>query len=521
MGRLDFAPYGCSGHDPRNDAMIRYHSIKLLYLYPVCPCATTLVEEKVARHRSSKQGRTAGGMEGEEVTVSKLEGEGEEVTLSKLATLEKVKERVEEDNQLSVIGGTSETGSPYLRVWGGRALAALNHTPLVEMVVVPEEEEEGVISCTLVSYRREPLHSATFVTADLDTRTGLPCFLDYLQTRLGQSYSLCSGFPEATLLTSLPGNQLTAATLNKCLVERQPNGGGTLLLRSRHCQSVRPAEVGEEERCPACVQLFHSVLPSPTQSSGLADQPEPEQSKSCPFEACSQTFRREKPYQRHLKSHAQVKCDNCHMVFASESQLDTHMRKAHKEKSFDKKRDICDPVGTLDLLPDEDENIESSRTATEPKSRQFSCGQCGAVYQYKKAFQKHFQTHRDDGGKDILNCDQCSHICQTEEQLKEHKAKKHTHFDCDQCDSVSSSSKALEKHKRKMHAKAQDQCHLCGKNVKRTSMTNHVKMVHQAEEMRRHICNVCGNKYKTKTDLDRHYTKHTGCSVLLFVDMDI
>ena len=128
--------------------------------------------------------------------------EGEEVTLSKLATLEKVKERVEEDNQLSVIGGTSELGSPYLRVWGGRALAALNHTPLVEMVVVPEQEE-GVISCTLVSYRREPLHSATFVTTDLNTRTGLPCFLDYLQTRLGQSYSLCSGFPEATPLTSL------------------------------------------------------------------------------------------------------------------------------------------------------------------------------------------------------------------------------------------------------------------------------------------------------------------------------
>ena len=471
----------------------------------VCWCATIQVEGKVARHMSSKQGRTDGGMEGEEVTVSKLFGG--------LATLEKVKERVKEDNQLSMIGGTSETGNPFLRIWGGRGLTALNHTPLVEIVVVPEQEEEGVISCTLVSFRREHLHSATFVTTDLDTRTGLPCFLDYIQTRLGQSYSLCSGFPEATLLTSLPGHQLTAALFNKCLVERLPNGGESLLIRSRLCQSVRPKEDGEEQSCPACVQLFHSVLPPPAQSSRLSDQPEPEQSKSCPFESCSQTFRREKPYQRHLKSHFQVKCDDCQMVFASESQLDTHMRKIHKQKSFEKKREIDDPVGTLELLPDEEENIESLRASTAPKSRQFSCGQCGAVYQYEKAFQKHFQTHRDDMGKDIFNCDQCGNIYQTEEQLKEHKENKHTPFDCDQCDSVLSSSKALEKHKRKVHFKAQDQCHLCGKNVKRTSMTNHLKMVHQGDEMRRHVCNVCGNKYKTKTDLDRHYTKHTGTSI--------
>ena len=144
--------------------------------------------------------------EGEESTLSK-EGEGSTKLIRELAMLGKVKEMVKEDNQLSVVGGTSETGIPYLRIWGSRALAALNHSPLVEMVVLPEQED-GVISCTLVSFRREALHSATFVTTDLDTRTGLPCFLDYLQTRLGQSYSLCTGFPEATLLTSLPGHQL-------------------------------------------------------------------------------------------------------------------------------------------------------------------------------------------------------------------------------------------------------------------------------------------------------------------------
>ena len=211
----------------------------------------------------------AGGMEGGGVMVSR----------GKLATLEKVKETVKEDDQLSMIGGTNETGNPYLRIWGSsRALVTLNYTPMVEIVVVPEEED-GVISCTLVSFRRELLHSAPFVITDLDTRTGLPCFLDYLQSRLGESYSLCSGFPETTLLTSLPGHQLTATMLNKCLVERKPNGDGSLLLRSRLCQSVRPTKDGEEEeRCPACLQLFRSVFPLP-QSSTLMGQTEPEQTE--------------------------------------------------------------------------------------------------------------------------------------------------------------------------------------------------------------------------------------------------
>ena len=448
-------------------------------------------------------------MEEEAATVSKL--------IKGLATLEKVKEKVKEENQLSMIGGKSETGSPYLRIWGSsRSLDALNHTPLVEMVVVPEEED-GVISCTLVSFRRDPIHSATFVTTDLDARTGLPCFLDYLQTRLGRSYSLCKGLAEATLPSSLPGHQ----SFSKCLVEREPNGGGHLLLRSRLCQVVRPGGAEDEDQCPACAQLFDKSLATP-ESSRFKDQPDPgrEKSKSCPFESCSRTFRREKPYQRHLKSHNQLKCSSCKKIFASDSQLSTHMKRAHRQKEGNK--DIADPGGTsLDHLSDRGEHEKCATEEAPQQSKQFSCGQCGAAYQYEKAFQKHFQTHRDDVGTDIFNCDQCNQIYQTEVQLKEHKENTHTPFVCDQCDSVSSSSKALEKHKRKMHPKAQDQCHLCGKNVKRTSMSSHVKMVHQGDEMRRHICNVCGNKYKTKTDLDRHYTKHTGSSIKHDIEVGI
>ena len=165
-------------------------------------------------------------MEGETANTSSL--------VRGLATLEKVEERVREDNRLSLIGGTSQHGSPYLRIWGSRALAVLNHTPLVEVVVVPQEEDE-VILCTLVSFRREVLHSATFNTDDLDTRTGSSPLLAYLQSRLCQNYSYCTGFPEATLLTSLVDYKLNAAIFSKCLVEREVKGGQSLVVRSRHC----------------------------------------------------------------------------------------------------------------------------------------------------------------------------------------------------------------------------------------------------------------------------------------------
>ena len=447
-------------------------------------------------------------MEGETANTSSL--------VRGLATLEKVEERVREDNRLSLIGGTSQHGSPYLRIWGSRALAVLNHTPLVEVVVVPQEQEEEVILCTLVSFRREVLHSATFNTGDLDTRTGSSSLLGYLQSRLGQNYSYCHGFPEATLLTSLVGHQLNATIFSKCLVERDVKGGQSLVVRSRHCQSVRPHQGPEDEEretlCSVCLQLLQSVLP-PTKRTLLEDKAsEQEEIKSCPVESCNRSFRREKPYQRHLKSHAPVKCDICSLAFLSETQLESHKKNAHTVTSSATNEDAGNFVPPSNVLSEKVENLQKSETPSLQKSRQFSCSICGAVYHYEKAFQKHVQTHRDDITKDRFSCDQCNHVYQTEEQLTDHKEQKHTYFDCDQCDSKSSSLKALDKHKRKLHSKTHEQCHICGKNVKRASMNNHVKMVHHADQMRRHICTICGNKYKTKTDLDRHYTKHTGNS---------
>jgi hypothetical protein len=46
--------------------------------------------------------------------------------------------------------------------------------------------------------------------------------------------------------------------------------------------------------------------------------------------------------------------------------------------------------------------------------------------------------------------------------------------------------------------------------MKKSSVAAHIRMVHEGEEQRTHLCNICGKGYKTRTDHDRHYTKHTG-----------
>ena len=41
-------------------------------------------------------------------------------------------------------------------------------------------------------------------------------------------------------------------------------------------------------------------------------------------------------------------------------------------------------------------------------------------------------------------------------------------------------------------------------------MRNHIEKVHNSDNAKKYTCEECGKVYKTKTDLDTHYTKHTG-----------
>ena len=115
----------------------------------------------------------------------------------------------------------------------------------------------------------------------------------------------------------------------------------------------------------------------------------------------------------------------------------------------------------------------------------------------------------NDNHSPINQCHICSQAI-LKNSLKKHYFEEHRKVLCRVCHTTFESEEEALVHMNETHKSSVDPCHICGKHVKRSSMANHVKMVHHSEDMRKHLCNICGNAYKTKTDLDRHYTKHTG-----------
>ena len=139
------------------------------------------------------------------------------------------------------------------------------------------------------------------------------------------------------------------------------------------------------------------------------------------------------------------------------------------------------------------------------------------TFYYDKAYQKHLETHNENPLTNLYNCLDCDKIFSTNEQLEDHKDKDHKRLNSNQCDADFNNTADLEQHKKMQPRNQQEECDLCGKHVKKSSMTNHIKMVHRGEQMRKHMCNICAKGYKTKTDLDRHYTIHTGNYKLVVV----
>ena len=267
--------------------------------------------------------------------------------------------------------------------------------------------------------------------------------------------------------------------------------------RSPGCREVMENE--GEEKCKHCRDFFSGIL---QQEQGQKQEKEQENEqeqedlpKVCPVPSCGRAFRRDAPYKKHMKIHEEFK-----RKFYSESKLASHKKRLHPQQDVrESVEDECDPINSLE---DEIELEKVNNAAQEPKLKESTCPQ------YDKALQKHVKTHKN--GEIVFDCSDCDQIFLTNEQLVDHKGKEHSNIECDQCEVVLNSVAAMKKHKRSQHKNPLEKCPECDKFVRKSSLSNHIKMVHQADEMRKHLCNICGKSYKTKTDLDRHYTKHTG-----------
>ena len=439
-------------------------------------------------------------------------------------------------------------GQTFLRISPKLCDENLVFTSAVEMVVTLKNSQEIIFS--LISYKREVLEETTFLTTDQDTDSGLHTYILYLQkvlclTRL----VLCKGTKEENVFTNF--GKIRKSDLVLCLIDKCVVNSGQLVFRARQCRTVYTSEEVDTDTnlCGECAQFFSVFLTGDEDAAAAVDTADEEGIKTCPFSNCGKTFRRNKPWENHLKSHGKVARNFGHEgePLSESNTIDTLVSTELNESVLHSEVK-CEPdiISEVEEIHPRKRGKLDSLFEISKKPKRYQCTICSNSYLYEKAFHNHVKAHETNpplSTESDFNCESCNQTFQNETHVNEHMNKEHfNNLSCDKCPMKFTFKKLLEDHRPKDHPKLHcdscdvsfnsadslyshnlehhetggDPCHICGKHVKRSSMANHVKMVHQGENMRKHLCNICGNAYKTKTDLDRHYTKHTGENFLNF-----
>ena len=432
-------------------------------------------------------------------------------------------------------------GQTFLKLSSVLCSGNLIFAPAVEIVVTHKNYEE--LNMRLYSYKREVLEEDTFRYCDQDLDTGLPTYVLYVQKILCQTeLVLCQGIPEGKIFNQF--SKIKKSDLILCLIEKSADNKGELVFRARQCRTVYNTEEVNNDTglCRECTDFFNIFIRNCEDGTEL-DHEEEDGIKICPFSDCGRTFRRNKPWENHLRSHDKeddqvppITDDQKRKRRSSSNVVDLDISGLESEVK-------CEPdifSKSEQISPNKKIKLEVSYE-TSTKAKRFQCSICSSSYLYEKAFKNHIQSHdttilehtnidlsceickksvdneselnehMNTDHKNNLSCNGCPMKFTFRKVYEEHLSEMHSNICCVSCDMIFGCSDSLQSHNLEHHdILSGDPCHICGKHVKRSSMANHVKMVHHSEEMRKHLCNICGNAYKTKTDLDRHYTKHTG-----------
>ena len=247
---------------------------------------------------------------------------------------------------------------------------------------------------------------------------------------------------------------------------------------------------------------------------------------------CLIGFTSRKDYDAHNKAnHVRKKCfcEECGRKFKSTTQLNSHKRKQHTEKS--KERFRCIQCGLM--CGDTSGNYRGTYITTHLKEQGVhhsdKCAQCDARF---KSYQEHMDhINAVHNGVYMYVCGYCPetfvklsgyrahkqrcpqapkwvcHICGEEvkekcrlQHMKEFHVRKE--YPCDKCDRVCYTKKKLSQHYRTNHADVN--CDFCGKFFNSfEGMKNH-RVTHLPHSERPFQCEVCGSGFATNGKLQRH-----------------
>ena len=165
------------------------------------------------------------------------------------------------------------------------------------------------------------------------------------------------------------------------------------------------------------------------------------------------TYEANSRFRNHLEIHKEKSeeftCTDCQKMFASKSQLRTHVTNVHRIK--------------------------------------FKCDKCDFKTSHRESYEDHLIIKHSDQ-KPSIKCPSCDKLFLTRRKMLNHVTIQHgeKRFECDMCGNKYTTRGLLNGHKKEVHEINEVDCEMCGKTFKnRARLQNHIKYSHEKPERKK------------------------------------
>ena len=186
-------------------------------------------------------------------------------------------------------------------------------------------------------------------------------------------------------------------------------------------------------------------------------------------------------------------CATCNFQANTANSLNIHMKTHTTPRAVFS----CEECNYADQL---EENLLNHKIA---KHIVFKCNKCDQIFSQEKELKEHEQSaHDKQHNKNLFSCDECKFSDMIEENVLNHKIKKHTIHTCNLCDYKCNDERDLEHHIQDIHKVTKLACNICQQVFSSlTNLNDHKKKKHEAKT---YPCDHCGHKANNLEKLDEH-----------------
>ncbi|KAL3877740.1 hypothetical protein ACJMK2_035403 [Sinanodonta woodiana] len=215
---------------------------------------------------------------------------------------------------------------------------------------------------------------------------------------------------------------------------------------------------------------------------------------------CKKILHRRRRMERHIvdEHSKEYTCKKCGIMCTSLAQV-----RKHSASHLNAAEDI--PLNRTEGSGEDIKALRRTEGSGEP--HEVRCNQCGKSFSDKPHLKRHLLSHEKKYVK-LHSCSVCGKSLQSKRALENHMKVHNPEYPCtfEGCDEQFSTDYHRQVH-MKSHYSKEVMCTYCGKVCKsRGALNHHEKTIHT--DIRPHVCQVCGEKFKTKDVLERHARRH-------------